>query len=158
MVGLVMAAGRPEIVHRVDRDSFSPGSRQVSRHTRSNRVALLRNDRIDVRIDRIEPRRDKDARREGPLLMHVINDLRVPDILDFLDREPRFGLREYVPVAVVIVPGVMMINLRRRCSLIWRAERLVVPVLDDIDAIRIQRRYKQNYAIVENLFNLWRVT
>ena len=42
--------------------------------------------RIDVRINRIQERRHKEPRELGSILMHVIDDLRVPDVLNLTDR------------------------------------------------------------------------
>ena len=39
--------------------------------------------------------------------MNVVHDLRVPDVVNLVDGELRFNLREGVPIAVVIVTGVL---------------------------------------------------
>jgi hypothetical protein len=59
--------------------------------------------------DRVYPRRQKDARTGSALLMHVVDDLRAPGVENLFNSEPRFDLREAVPVAVVIVTDVLMV-------------------------------------------------
>ena len=52
--------------------------------------------------------------------------------------QPRFSLREYVPVAVVIVPDVFLIKLRWSGAFEGRTERLSVPAGDNIDPIGVE--------------------
>ena len=56
--------------------------------------------------------------------MNVVQNLRAPDVVDFVHRELRLDLRERVPVAVVVVADVMVIKLGRRGAFGGRAERL----------------------------------
>ncbi len=67
-----------------------------------------------------------------------------------LRRVARLGLREDVPVAIVVVPNILMIKLRRRRAVVRRASRLAVPLGDDVDAVRVLRRLKQEDDVVEN--------
>ena len=55
------------------------------------------------------------------------------------DRVPGFGLREGVPVTVVVVTHVVVVNLRRRRALGLCPEGGAVPVADDVHAVRILR-------------------
>ena len=61
--------------------------------------------------------------------MYVVDDLRMPDVVNLVDGELRFDLRERIPVAVVIVTGVLVIELGRIGAFERRAECFVVPVL-----------------------------
>jgi hypothetical protein len=70
--------------------------------------------------------------------MNVVDDLRMPDVVNLVDSDLRFDLRERIPVAIVIVTGVLVIELRRIGAFERRAECFVVPVFDDVDAVRIQ--------------------
>ena len=106
-----------------------------------------------VWLNRLHVRRQKQTRTERALLMNVVDDLRMPDVVNLVDRELRLDLRERVPVAVVIVAGVFVIELRRISSFVRRAESFVVPVLDDVNAVRIQRRHEQDDRVVEDLLN-----
>ena len=57
------------------------------------------------------------------LLVHVVDDLRMPDVVQLRDRQRVSGWREDVPVAIVIVPDVLLIQLRRAGTFVRRAER-----------------------------------
>ena len=87
--------------------------------------------------------------------MYVVDDLWMPDVVNLVDRDLRLNLREGVPVAVVIVARVLVIELRRIGAFERRAECFVVPVLDDVNAVRVERRDQQNDRVVENFLNLW---
>ena len=72
------------------------------------------------------------------LLMNIVDDLRMPDVVNLIDGDLRLDLGEGIPIAVVIVAHILVIKLRRIGAFIRSAERFVVPVLDDIHAIGIQ--------------------
>ncbi len=91
-----------------------------------------------VRLDRLHVRRQEKPRAVLTLLMDVVDDLRMPDVVDLIDRELRLDLRERVPVAVVIVADVLVIKLWRLGAFELCSERFVVPVFHDIDAIGIE--------------------
>ena len=90
-----------------------------------------------VRLDGLHVRRQEEPRADLALLVDVVDDLRVPDVVDLIDRELRLDLRKGVPVAVVVVADVFVIKLGRLGAFERRAERFVVPVFDDIDAVGI---------------------
>ena len=113
MERLVVTRGSPEIVGGVDGDARLAGGRQIRCHRRTDHVHLLREDRVDVGLDRVEPWRNEHARRTGALLVHVVDNLRMPDVVKLRDGGARFRLREDVPVAIVIVSHIFVIELRR---------------------------------------------
>ena len=86
--------------------------------------------------------------------MDVVDNLRMPDVVNLVDSDLRLELREGIPVAIVIVACVFVIKLRRVSSLVRRSERFVVPVFDDVDAIRIQRRHQEDYGVAQDVLNL----
>ena len=86
--------------------------------------------------------------------MNVVDDLRMPDVENLVDDQLRLNLRERVPVAIVIVAGVLVIELRRVSAFVRRAQSFLIPVVDDIHAIRIGRRHEQDDGVLENLLNL----
>src|SRR5687768_18185582 len=51
-------------------------------------------------------------RSHRALLVYVVDDLRMPNVVNLVYGELRFDLRERVPVAIVIVSGVLVIKLR----------------------------------------------
>jgi hypothetical protein len=103
---------------------------EIEGRVRSERVHALHQDRVNIRIDRVYPGRQEDARSGRALLMHVIDDLRTPRVENLLDSEPRFGLREAVPVAVVVVADIFVIERDRPGPFIGRAEVLFIPIHD----------------------------
>ena len=70
--------------------------------------------------------------------MNVVHDLGVPDVVERIDGQLGFDLSERVPVPVVVVAGVVMVQLRRRCPLRAGAERVVIPLGHDGHAVGIQ--------------------
>ncbi len=83
--------------------------------------------------------------------MNVVNDLRMPDIMNLIDRDLCFDLGKGIPVAIVIVADVLVIKLRRIGAFVRRAQRFVVPVFDDVDAVRIKRRNEQDDRVAQNI-------
>ena len=83
---------------------------------------------MDVGVVRITERRDEDACSPGPHLVHVVGQLRSILGVD-VNRHPRFLLREHEPVAVVIVSGIAMIEVR--VDTIVPGVLRGVPVIDD---------------------------
>ena len=82
--------------------------------------------------------------------MHVIDDLRVPHVVQLADGGARLRLRKDIPVAIIVVPHVALPQLRRRRTFERRAQRLAIPLGHDIDAVRIQRRHQQHDVILQN--------
>ena len=74
--------------------------------------------------------------------------------MDLIDSDLGFDLREGVPVAIVIVPGVLVVNRRRLAAFVRCAQRLVVPVLHNVHAIGIQRWHQQDDRVLEYLLDL----
>ena len=105
---------------------------------------------VDIRLDGVEPRRHEHARRGRSLLVHVVDDLRMPDVVQLRDGQPRFRLREDVPVAIVIVADILVIELRRRDAFVRRAQRLAIPVAHDVHAVGIERGHQDEDRVLED--------
>ena len=86
--------------------------------------------------------------------MYVVDDLRMPGVVNLVDGELRFNLREGVPVAVVIVACVLVVELGRIGAFERSVECFVVPVLNDVYAVRVELGNEKNDRIVEYLLNL----
>ena len=106
---------------------------------------------------RIHVRRNEDPARVRALLVDVVDDLRIPRRVERVHRVARLGLRERVPVAVVVVADVVVVELRRRRPFRLRAERRAVPVADDVHAVRILRRHEDDDRVREDRARLRRV-
>jgi len=86
--------------------------------------------------------------------MNVVDDLRMPDVENLVDDQLRLDLRERIPVAIVVMAGVLVIKLGRVGAFVWRAQSFLILVVDDIDAVRICGRHEQNDRVLENLLHL----
>src|SRR3982751_7102821 len=105
-----MAGRSPEIIGGVNGDPRLPGSREIGSHRRSDHVHLLRENGVYVGLNWIEPWRNENSRGVCTLLVNVINDLGMPAILNSANGGSSLGLRKDIPVAVVVVPGVVVIE------------------------------------------------
>jgi len=147
---LIGTRGGPRVVDRIDDDPrlALPGERP--RHGSAEGVHTIDQQRIDVRLDRIEVGRQEEPRPVCVLLVNVVHDLRVPHVVERVHHQLRLDLGERVPIAVVVVPGVVMVQLGWLGALGGRAERAVVPVGDDRDPVRVERGHEPEDHVVEN--------
>ena len=102
-------------------------------------VHLLDDERVDVGVDGVAPRRHEHACPVRAHLMHVVDDLRPPNVVHFLDHQPRFLLAEDVPVAVVVVSDVLLVKLDHRGAFVGRSEIALVPASNLVHTVGIQR-------------------
>ena len=109
------------------------------RHRGAEHVDLLREDRVYIRVIRVNKWRHEVAWAVGHHLVQVVDNMRVPDIVNLLHRQPVLYLRQHEPVAVVVVARVGLVNLRRRATFKRGVKRARVPVMDEIPAIRVER-------------------
>ncbi len=86
--------------------------------------------------------------------MDVVDDLRVPHVLNLADGELGLGLTEDVPVAIVVVAYILVIELGRIGAFKRSAEGFPVPVGDDVDTVGILRRNQDEDRILEDCFEL----
>ena len=150
VVMLVGARRRPGVVDRVDGDARPPFARQLPRHRRAERIHAVYQQGIDVGLDRVEVGRQEETRSVAVLLVDVVDDLRMPHVVDRIHDQLRLDLRERIPVAVVVVPGVGVIQLGRVRPFGRRPEGATVPVGDDRDPIGVERRHEPQNHVVED--------
>jgi len=55
------------------------------------------------------------------MLVHIVDNLGMPDVVKFRDGRAGFRLRENIPVAIVIVADIFVIEFGRVASLELRA-------------------------------------
>ena len=127
-----------------------PAAVRSDRHGGPDHVGFLHEDGVDVGFDGVEPRRHEDARGVGTHLVYVVDDLRMPHVVQLGDGQLRFLLREHVPVAIVVVADVFLVKLGRAGALEGRAKGAAVPARYDIHAIRIERWHQQEDGVFEN--------
>ena len=147
---LIRARRRPGVVGRIDRDAGLPLPGELPRYFRAECVHAVDQQRIHIGLDGIEIRRQEQTRSPRLHLMDIVHDLRMPDVVERVDRQLRFNLGEGVPVAVVVMTGVMVIQLRGRGPLGGRAECAVVPVRDDGHAVGVLRGHEPEDHVVED--------
>ena len=151
------AAVPPCVISRIRDDAFEARGLKVQRHLRAERADLAQDGRVNVRVRRVEERRHAHARAELPLLMDVVDDFGEPLAPKERRDNLRLDLRQHEPVAVVVVAGVVMIEHRRAAAFVLRAERLAIPVGDDVYAVGVDRRHKHQHRLAEHLSGRRRV-
>ena len=110
---------------------------------------------MDIGVVRITERRDEDACSSGPHLVHVVGQLRSILGVD-VNRHPRFLLREHEPVAVVIVSGIAVIEVRIESRVVGSPG--FIPVVDNENlSVWVLGWDKEQDRIVENFSNLRRL-
>ncbi len=109
MISLIVAGRRPEIIQRVDDNAFLARGHKIHGHSGADKIALLGDDRVDVRIHGIHPRWNEYTRCKRTLLVDIVDDLRMPHVLELRNGVARFGLGKNVPIAIVIVADVLVI-------------------------------------------------
>ncbi len=75
-------------------------------------------------------------------------------LIDHLRRMLLLHLREPHPVAIVIVAHILVIKHGRIGSLGWSAQRLLIPIHDQLLAVRVLRRNHQQNHILESRLHI----
>ena len=154
MIERILPRRRPLIVGGVGRDTALSFCGHTPAHRHAEGIGAGGQDRIDVGLDRIHVRRNEDAPGIPALLVHVVDDLWIPLRVERVHGVTRLHLREGVPVAVIVVAGVLVVQLRRLGSLGLGVERAPVPVADDVHAVRILRRHENHNRVGEHRFGV----
>ena len=122
-------------------------------HGETNLGLRLHDNGMDIGIVWIFERRDPDASPGRPHLVHVVGELGLIDILHFLDRVARFDLGKHEPVAVVVVPHVLVIEVG--VAPVILSSLGLVPVIEDQHlSVRILRRHEEKHEIVQDFVDL----
>ena len=156
---LVVEVGRgaqPAVPPRVEADPADhprlPLGLEAVGHGVADELDAAHDQGRDVRVHRIVERRDEDARRKRRRLVVVVDDLREPEVVEVARHVARLGHVEHVPVAVVVVPDVLVVQLRQRRRLVRRPAVLVVPAHDDVQAVGVHDRdLKQDHVVADPL-------
>src|SRR5436190_18583974 len=129
----------PGVVKCVRQNSFEAGGGYVSRHLVADQTNLSQKQWGDVRIGRIVKGRHEKSRTVRTLLMNVVDNFRKPFLPKQMSNRLRFFQVEHEPIPIIIVSGVVMIEFCRFSSFVWRAQRLAIPVGDNVYAVGIRR-------------------
>ena len=108
--GVVAGADPPGRVGAAVDDAAHAVFLQVVAHLGADEVDAAPDRGLDIRQRRVHEGRHEETRAVGALLVLVDVDLRQPVVVEDLGHGPRFGQVEHVPVAVVVVAGVMVIE------------------------------------------------
>ena len=112
---------------------------------------------MDVGVDRVGEGRQEDARPARDRLVVVVDDLRIPLVVEHLRDGLRLGHVVHEPVAVVIVADVVVIEPRRARRLEGGVEGVLVPRGDDVEAVRVHHRHEQQDGVVADVLHLGRL-
>ena len=117
-------------------------------HRMSHLVQGTHDERIEVRVHGVLEGRHPDPPGEGARLMLIIDDLREPVVIELPRHRLRLDLRQHVPVAIVVVPDIVMIELRDARHLELAAHIRHIPVGDDIQAVRVHVRHQEDDRVL----------
>ena len=158
VVQRILPRRRPLIVRRVGGHTGLPLLHHAPAHRHAERVRARREDRIDVGFERVHVGRDEDASGVAALLMHIVHDLRDPRRVEGVHRVARFLEAERVPVAIVVVPRVVVVQRWRVGPFGRRVERAAVPVAHDVHAIGVLAGHEHDDGVRENRLGFGRIT
>jgi hypothetical protein len=111
-------------------------------------------DGVDVRAERLVERRHPHARAAGSGLVHEVQDHR-PVLLLEARADARLLLGEEDPVAVVIVPDVLVVQVRVGAR-VAGALGLVEVVDQQVLPVRVRRRHHEDHQVVQDVLDVLR--
>ena len=147
----------PGRVHRVVDHAGVIFLLQGRAHGVAQHAVQLPDHGIDIGVDGILKRRHEDPGAVAAHLVLVQIDRWEPLLVHQAVDHPAFHLCVHEGVAIVIVAGVLVIQLRQEAVLPLRAEVLVVPIGDDDLAVRVERGDQQEDDVVENVLDEGRI-
>ncbi len=127
---------------------------KVVGHGRAQQVGRPPDERVDVGQRRIHERRDENAGLVGALLVLVEVHERKPVLIEDLTDGPRLGQVEHEPVAVVVVAGIIMIEVRHIAALELGADVFLVPVHDHLLAVRVVGGAEKEDGVAEDFLGV----
>src|SRR6266404_1033168 len=103
-----------------------------------------------MRIWRVVKRRHEKPRTIRALLVDVVDDFRKPFFPKQTADRPGLFQIQHEPIAIVVVPGIVMIKLRRFAAFRGSADRLTIIIGYDVDTVRIRRRDQDQNSVAED--------
>ena len=108
---VAVAAVPPHVVRNARGDAAEAVARHVQQRPATQGVDGRDDRRVQVGVQRVTERRNEHALASGALLVDVPVNMGVPDRVELLRDDACLGLREHEPVAVVVVPRVILVQL-----------------------------------------------
>ena len=124
---------------------------QRREHGEAEQTVLRPDDGVDVRVERVAEGRDEDARRGEAHLVLVEVGLREPVLVERLGHQAAFDLRQHEGVAVVVVPGVVVVEPGHRGQRVLGVLVLVVPVGHHDLPVGVEAGDEQEDDVVEHV-------
>ena len=140
----------PGIEDRLGHDAGPALGHEPRRHRAAERSHRGAQGGVHVRLPGVEVGRDEHARAAPRHLMHVVDDLGPEAVVHVAHGELGLRLREHVPVAVVVVTGVLLVEHGRRRALVGGAHVLALPGGDEVGAVRVVRGDQQEHRLLED--------
>ncbi len=144
----VRERGRIVVEDGVRHHARLAGGGQALRDVRAERGEPLLDQRILVRVERVDERRHHEASALAAHLVHIEDCLRMLAVVE-LHVEARLRLRHHEPVAIVVMAGVRMIEEGQVRAGMLGAAPLLVPLGDHVDPVRIMARDNQRDRVLE---------
>jgi len=104
---------------------------------------------IEIRVHGILERRHEQTHAVRAHLMHVVDDLRKPFLVQHAGDEPCLDLRQHEPVAIVVMADVLVIEPGQGPALVPRPLVAAIPAHDRVEAVGVHRRDHQHDHRVE---------
>ena len=126
------------VIDAVHDDTLLAGGGQVNGHRCAEHVDLLSDERVNVGVDRIHPRRNEHPGSLRSHLVDVVDDLRMPDIVSLFNGQSGLDLRKRIPISIVIVARVLVVELCHGRAFVGCSEVALVPSCHFVHAVRVQ--------------------
>ncbi len=124
---------------------------ETQRHQRAEVRGDAPHERVDVRRDRVRERRHELPRPGRTHHVEIEEELGVPVAVHEAVERPALRLRQIDEVAVVVVPGVAVVQERRLRPLVRRPQPLPIPRDRGLLAVGVERGHDQQDHAVEPL-------
>ncbi len=143
---VVVAIGqrwREVIEDRVSDHALLAFGREALGDVRAQTGKSLLDDRVLVWIQRIDKRRHHEPGAVAAHLVHIKHSLWVLAVVQ-IHKQARFRLRHHEPVTIIVVAGVWVVEERQFGIVVLGAANAIVPIVNQVDAIRIVARHQQH--------------
>ena len=150
----VGASGGPGVEDRLGHDPGLPLGHQPGLDRAAQRPRGRAQRRVHVGLPRIEVGREEEPRSPRSHLVHVVDDLGPPTVVKVAHREQGLRLREHVPVAVVVVAGVLLVEGRGRGRREGAPRVAALPGGHEVGPVRVVGGNEEHHRLLEDARDL----